>query len=158
VPADLDFVTALGAALRIALGRATAYRAGWQRRRDLVEGIQRHLRDGRDGRDARLEHVLREGALAEIVSDLDGTVVTNQVAARLAGGDASVLVDGLTGVDDPVTCRLQTGELEYHDDEHDVTLADGTSRRFIVHRGLVRDDTARPRALVVVAQPLPHAA
>jgi GAF domain-containing protein len=150
---DLEFATALGAALRVALARAAAYRTGWRRRRDLVHAIAQRLRDGDD---MSLDDVLHEGTLAEIVDDLDGHLVTNQAAVRLAEGDASVLVDGFAA-DDAVTTRLQRGELEYHDDEHDVTLADGTVRRFIVHRGLVRDDAARPRVLVVVAQPFPAA-
>jgi excisionase family DNA binding protein len=154
--AELDFATALGDALKVALTRAAAYQAGWQCRRDLLHAIAQHLQDGEA--DALLGDVLRHESLAEIVHEIDGTVVTNEAAARLGGGDASALVTHFTADDDPIAMRLQSGELEYHDDEHDVAMPDGTIRRFIAHRGIVRDDAARPRALVVVAQPLPHAA
>jgi excisionase family DNA binding protein len=155
-PDDLDFATSLAAALRVALVRATAYQAGWQRRRDLLRAVEAHVRHGAD--DAAIRTVLHEGALAEIVHDLGGRVVANDVAARLAGGDATTLVGELIAADDPIASRLHSGELEYHDDERDITLADGSTQRIIVHRGLARDDAAQPRALVVVAQALPRAA
>jgi excisionase family DNA binding protein len=153
---EVAFAEEMASALALTMRRTGAYRQGWARRGELVAAVRAKLRDG--AAPTALDGVLDDDGLAEIVYDLDDRVLANAATSRLTGGDASLLVDGFTtlaGADG--TDRLRTGDLEYHDGEHDVRLANGTTQRFIVHRGLVRDDRARARALVVVAQPVPAA-
>jgi excisionase family DNA binding protein len=151
---DVEFAEAMASALELALARADAYQQGWERRRELVGAVRRAIADGTSDANG----VLREERFAEVVYDLRGHVFANRTTRRLTNGDASVLINGFAhhGPDDAAD-RLSAGDLEYHDDERDLPVPGGTTRRFVVHRGLVRDDTARPRALVIVAQPLPVA-
>jgi excisionase family DNA binding protein len=140
---DVSFVEAMAAALQLALLRARAYCAGWQRRRELVRTMKNAAARG-DRVEA--DEVLHEAGFAELVYDLDDRVLLNQAARRLTNGNASLLIEGWA-----------CANLDYVDQEQDVPLPDGGTRRVIVHRGLVRDETAQPRALVVVAQPVPCA-
>lgn len=150
---DREFADEMAASLRLALVRAAAYRQGWERRRELVEDVRRALVDGDSH--TTVPGALRDDRFAEVVYQLDDRVVANRLTTNWTGGDASVLVNGFAHPDDTYVDRLRIGDLEYHDDERDVPLAGGQIRRFVMHRGLVRDDAARPRALVIVAQPTP---
>jgi hypothetical protein len=96
--------------------------------------------------------------VAEVIDRLDGTVVANDVALRITNGDPASLVRGTVTQDPPARDRFAQGDLEYLDDERDIVLANGDVRRFVVHRGFVRDRSADPIALVVVAQAAPVAA
>ena len=154
---DVAFAEDMAAALRAALIRTAAYRAGWDRRCELVRAARETLRVTDDA--SALDGILNDGGLAEIVYDLHDRVVANPATTRLTNGDASLLVEGFTPqTASAKTDRLRTGDLEYHDGEQEMRLADGTTRRLIVHRGLVRDERAQTRALVVVAQPMPSVA
>jgi excisionase family DNA binding protein len=154
-PEDVEFAEAMAARLRFALVRTAAYRAGSERRNDLVQALSAAIRVG-DG-PVPTTDLLRDDEFAELVFGFDAAVVANDVATKFAGGDLDALVEGLDPRRLPTTGeRLRTGELEYHDGEHTVALPGGEPTRFLVHGGLVRDDRARPRALVVVAQPLPQ--
>jgi excisionase family DNA binding protein len=152
---DVEFVDELAAALRLALARADAYKQGWERRRELVGAVRRAIVDGDE--ETKLPDALRDDRFAEVVYDLRDAMVVNRATAALTGGDGSALVNGFAHADasaakDP----LRAGELEFHDDERDIALGGGLTRRVVMHRGLVRDDAARPRALVIVAQPAPR--
>jgi excisionase family DNA binding protein len=151
---DVEFADALAGALRLALQRVDAYRTGWQRRGELVEAIAARLRRGE--RAVNVEHLLHDDRV-EVVFDLDaqGSVYS---ASTFANGQTSAVVEELRnatllGIDD----RLHRGDLEFLDLEHDLESFGGSPTAFLVHRGLVRDVAARPRALVVVAQPAPRA-
>jgi excisionase family DNA binding protein len=150
---DVVFAEAMARALRLALLRTEAYRAGWQRRRELVDAIATRVRTGRRGTGS-VEHLLRDDAI-EVVFDLD---VTNpaSTASAFAIGHTQHVVEELRnatvlGIDD----RIARGELEYFDHEQELESFGTPPQRFIVHRGLVTDAAARPRALVVVARPAP---
>jgi hypothetical protein len=101
------------------------------------------------------EALLRDDGFAEIVDRLDGRLITNATATTLTAGDPSLLMNGFARRLPSAPDRLDAGDLEYHDDERDVIVPGGDIRRFFVHRGIVRDDAARPLALVVVAQSAP---
>jgi excisionase family DNA binding protein len=149
---DVAFAEAMAACLAHALRRSAAYREGWDRRRALVHRVEGRLR--RD-EPFSADGLLDDGRFAEIISNDDGAVALNDAAARLTGGEPSLLVDAIAARSASDGDRLERGDLEYHDEEHDLELRSGGTRRVIVHRGLVRDDGDRQRVLVVVAQDAP---
>ncbi|MDQ1520930.1 MAG: hypothetical protein QOI55_2003 [Actinomycetota bacterium] len=154
--ADVAFAESMANALQLALIRTTAYRAGWLRRRDLMHAVGAKVSNGQHATSA--DHLLHDEGFAEMVFDFDTDVLLNETTNRLTDGNASLLVDELCpGSLHPMDERIRNGDLEFHDGENDVSLPSGETRRFLVHRGLVRDSAAQPRALVVVAQPLPRA-
>jgi excisionase family DNA binding protein len=155
---DVAFAETMGAALRLALQRAAACRAGWERRRDLVEALTKTLRNGSEP--MAPEHLLRDGQFAEVIFDFDDQLIANERADNLTHGDAARLLGGgkaesKTDGKAATPAELYATDLEYQDEER-VMRRDGGELSLMVHRALVRDDTARPRAVVVVAQPLPR--
>jgi excisionase family DNA binding protein len=152
-PADVEFADAMAGALHLALLRSGAYRAGWQRRRELVDAIAARVRAGQRT-PASVEHLLRDDSI-EVVFDLDA-VHAPFAASAFANGHTHAVIEELRhasvlGIDD----HLHRGDLEFFDHEQDLESLSVEPQRYIVHRGLVTDDAARPRALVVVAQPAP---
>jgi excisionase family DNA binding protein len=152
-PADVQFAEAMARALQLALERTDAYRSGWQRRRELVDAISERVRSGQRS-PADVEHLLRDDSI-EVVFDLDASNPTF-AASAFANGRMQAVVEELRhatllGIDD----RLQLGDMEFYDHEQELQAFGDAAPRFIVHRGLVTDAVARPRALVVVAHPAP---
>jgi excisionase family DNA binding protein len=152
---DAEFAASLADLLALALVREDVYRAGWHRRRELVTALRGTTSGARTP--APFDGVLRDGTMAEVIDKLDGTSVVNDAAARLTHGDVSVLTQA-NGDTDARPDRFARGDLDFYDEERDMTLPTGEVRRFVVHRGLVRDNGAEPLALVVIAQPAPLAA
>jgi excisionase family DNA binding protein len=147
---------ALVRALEVGLRRTAAYRAGWERRCAIVQAVRRHVRNGDAG--IPVEGLLHDDGFAEVVYDFGQVVHANLATTGFVGGDARALVGHFTDEGKPAAGdRLYDGDLEFHDEERDVQLSNGEARRLILHRGLVRDAAAEPRALVVVAQPVPLA-
>jgi excisionase family DNA binding protein len=153
---DLEFVQALADALALSLERERVYRAGWERRRELVTALRVNATSARAPQP--FDNVVRDGRMAEVVDKLDGTSIVNDAAARFTDGDASIFTRRGAGDIGSSADRFAAGDLDFYDEERDVTLPSGATRKFVVHRGLVRDNGAEPLALVVVAQPAPLAA
>jgi excisionase family DNA binding protein len=152
---DLEFAQALADSLALSLERERVYRAGWERRRELVTALRGTPSGARTP--APFDGVLRDGTMAEVIDKLDGTSVVNDAAACLTHGDVSVLTKA-NGDTDARPDRFARGDLDFYDEEREMTLSTGETRRIVVHRGLVRDNGAEPLALVVIAQPAPLAA
>jgi hypothetical protein len=151
---DVEFADELACALRLALRRVDAYRTGWRRRSELVDAIATRLARGE--RTDNVEQLLHDDRV-EVVFDL-GTPGSAYAASAFANGQTDAVVEELRsatllGIDD----RVRRGDLEFLDLEQDLESFGGAPQPFLVHRGLVRDVAARPRALVVVAQPAPRA-
>ncbi len=139
---ELAFVESLASSLGLALGRASVYRAGWRRRREMVQRIERGLRESST---PAIDWSLGDDGFAEIVSDLNGNVMANAATEQLTDGDISRLLNSEAD-------RLRAGDLEFYDDERDMPGPNGATMHLVVHRGLVRDDAAQPQAMVLVAQ------
>ena len=106
----------------------------------MVARIERACRDPSAG---AIDWSLGEDGFAEIVSDLNGTVMANAATEQLTDGDIFRLLDN--DVD-----RLHAGDLEFYDDERDMTGPNRAMMHLVVHRGLVRDSSAQPQAMVLV--------
>ncbi len=151
--AEVEFADALARALHLALRRVDAYRTGWRRRSELVDAVSARLQRGAP---ASAAGSLLDDERVEVVFDLDGTE-SGYCASAFAKAETPALVEQLRrvtllGVDD----RVRRNDLEFFDLEHDLESFGRPAERYLVHRGLVRDATARPRALVVVAQRAPR--
>jgi excisionase family DNA binding protein len=153
---DAEFAQALADLLALSLVREQIYRAGWERRGELVAALRRTTNGARTPEP--FDTVLHDGTMAEVIEKIDGTSIVNDAAARLTRGNVARLTRANAGDDTQAPDRFARGDLDFYDEERDVTLESGEVRRFVVHRGIVRDNGAEPLALVVIAQPAPLAA
>jgi excisionase family DNA binding protein len=151
-PDDVEFAAAIASELQLALKRLDAYTAGWRRRRELIDTAQQLLDATVPPRD--LSGFLTEGQFGEIMHVFGGASASNGVSDRLTNGDPRALVARVNDDGRIDTALFDASDLEYRDEEREVAI-NGVARRVIVHRGLVRDEAAQPRALIVVAQPAP---
>jgi excisionase family DNA binding protein len=142
---ELEFAEALAEGLRVAMQRAALYTAGWNRRRELVKRVGESFRKTHSAEAA--ERFLHNDGFIEVVSDLNGTVVANNASEKLTDVERALILNENSG-------RFAAGDLEFYDEEREITGPEGEAIHLVVHRGLVRDEVAHTTALVVVAQRL----
>ena len=161
---DLAVVARLATIVGAAVARSGAAQSAWRRRRSLMASLGELGDDATDRK--YVQDLFAEDGSAEIVCDTDGRVVcANCVAGAIGEIDVEHLVglslddlviDGEKDGERDLLARLFVGELSYADAPRTVVTETGAQVRMAVHRGVVRNAAAEPRALVVVATPIPE--
>jgi excisionase family DNA binding protein len=157
---DVEIVERAAAIVGAAIRRAHLTSESWSRRRALVDALTAVVDAGASA--PPVQSVLANGAVAEFVCDLDGRVLSANVAgARLFEVPAAELVGrALPDLLDAgrrdefvvLHTRLLSGELAFADR----IVATKDQAGFAVRFAVVRDATVHPRAIVVVAHELPR--
>ncbi len=156
---DVTLVGVLAAIVGAAIVRCWLHEDAWDRRRVLMAKLA--------SVDPELQQLpdLDPSGPAELICAPDGQIVcANRAAGELGAVDPESLI-GMTltelPVDEEQGCerellrRLSTGELSYADTLRTVECGDGTRELLAVHRGMVRNAAAEPKALVIVADRVP---
>jgi PAS domain S-box-containing protein len=155
--ADAELVEAGAEVVGRAIARARLDSEAIGRRRALVAAVSELL----DGDGASVNDALMRGPICEIVCDTSARIIAaNPAAGRLLGTTAralagqrlhDVVVPAHRGALDDTVTRLLRGEFEHADRRLDLQTHVGLSASTTVRFAAVRDLSAHPRAVVVIA-------